>query len=80
MGSPAHVTSADTGSPGAAAGLRACISGLYPGSAAPDPGRWIREVRGVPAWSGVSVAHTPHPGASGGRPALARPGGAWELR
>src|SRR5205823_14881960 len=24
--------------------------------------------------------HTPHPGASGGRPALARPGGAWELR
>ena len=26
------------------------------------------------------LPHTPHPGASGGRPALARPGGAWELR
>jgi hypothetical protein len=26
---------------------------LYPGSAAPDPGRWIREMRGVPrmVWS-----------------------------
>jgi len=41
---------------GAAGGPGVVYVRLYPGSAAPDPGRWIREVRGVPAWSGVSVA------------------------
>jgi 8-oxo-dGTP pyrophosphatase MutT (NUDIX family) len=52
----AHVTSADTGPPRCRRGPGACMSGRYSSSAAPDPGRWIREVRGVPAWSGVSVA------------------------
>ena len=57
------------------------MSGLYPGSAAPDPGKWIREVRGVPAWSGVHCVLTCRiPVLAAGTRILARPGGAWELR
>jgi hypothetical protein len=48
------------------------MSGLYPGSAART--LQVDPRRGVPAWSGVSVASShPHPGARGRRPTLAGP-------